>query len=58
MAKSLDSAFEAAREVVRKVRRGEFFELGKFRLREPAWTALGGTGLVAGLGDSDEEGDD
>lgn len=55
MRESLDSAYEAAREVVRKVRRQEFFQLGKWTPREPIWNALGGAGLVVSSVEESEE---
>lgn len=55
MRDSLDSAYEAAREVFRKVRRGEFFSLGSWTPREPIWNALGGAGLVVSAADESEE---
>jgi RecB family exonuclease len=55
MRDSLDSAFEAAREVVRKVRNGEFFQLGSWTPSEPIWNALGGAGLVVSATVESEE---
>lgn len=57
----LESAYAAAREVVRRVRRGELFELGRGRPREPVLAALCGQGLLlepAGEEQEDGEGED
>jgi len=48
-------AYETAEEVVRRIRRGEFFEREGFTPREPILAAIGGTGLVEGLTEGDEE---
>jgi ATP-dependent helicase/nuclease subunit B len=57
MRESLESAYEAAREVVRRVRNGEFFTLGSWAPREPIWNALGGSGLVvSAAAEAEEEG--
>jgi RecB family exonuclease len=42
----LESALEAARDVVRRVRRGEFFDLGRNLPEEPILLAIAGRGLV------------
>jgi hypothetical protein len=48
----IESALEAAREVVRRIRRGEFFEIGDFG-DDPIRLALAGIGLVESAEDSD-----
>jgi RecB family exonuclease len=51
-------ALEAARTVVRKVRAGEFFEVGRPKLYAPVLSALCGQGLLVGAGareDGEEE---
>jgi hypothetical protein len=57
---AIGDALEAAREVVRRIRRGEFFTLEDFAPRDPILAAIGGVGVVAG-GDragAAEEGDE
>lgn len=51
----LASALEAAREVVRAVRRGEFFDVARARPYEPVLAALCGQGLLMGSGAEEEE---
>ncbi|HZL99363.1 MAG TPA: hypothetical protein VFD43_03840, partial [Planctomycetota bacterium] len=48
-ADELDQAVEAAREVVRAVRAGQFAELGDYPERddEPVWSWIAGRGLLA-----------
>ena len=55
MQDGLDSAFELALEIVRKIRRDEFFDIGRWRPSEPIWSAIGGLGLVASLSAQGEE---
>jgi RecB family exonuclease len=53
-------ALEEAREIVRKVRRGELFELGAGMPADPILRAIAGEGLLAGAaseGDGEDEGD-
>ncbi|HEV8113719.1 MAG TPA: PD-(D/E)XK nuclease family protein [Planctomycetota bacterium] len=54
----IESALEAAREVVRCVRRGEFDDLGRFP-DDPILLAIAGQGLLAGADedDADESGE-
>jgi ATP-dependent helicase/nuclease subunit B len=51
----LEDAFEAAREVVRKIRAGECFDLGREFSDEPILLALAGEGLVEGTEEEDGE---
>lgn len=44
----LASAHLVAKEIVRRVRRDEFSELGLFSREDPVWTAIAGVGLVGG----------
>ncbi len=54
----LASALEAAREIVRAVRRGEFFDVARARPFEPVLAALCGQGLLAEIGgDGEDDGD-
>ncbi len=51
-------ALEAARDVVRRIRHGEFFDLGDFPRRDPLLGAITGRGLLSALADEDgEQGD-
>ena len=43
----MESALEAAREVVRGIRRGEFFTAEGFSPRDPIFAAIGGVGVIA-----------
>ena len=52
----LEEAREVAREVVRNVRRGEFFEVGRARSYEPVMVALLGQGLLAASADTADAG--
>lgn len=54
-AEELDAAFDAAREVVRKVRRGEFWDLGRGVDDGPIFQAIAGVGLIAESDDGDDE---
>jgi len=47
----MESALEAAREVVRKVRRGEFFTDPGFAPRNEIFAAIGGVGIITGSED-------
>ena len=48
----MESAIEAAREVVRRIRRGEFFTDEGFAPRDEIFAAIGGVGIITG---SEEE---
>jgi len=45
---AVDSALEAAREVVRRIRGGEFFTDEGFAPRDAIFAAIGGVGVIAG----------
>jgi hypothetical protein len=51
----IESAIEVARDVVRKIRRGEFFISEGFEPNEPILAAIGGLGLLELADDEDEE---
>jgi hypothetical protein len=55
LADALENAFETARDVVRRIRKGEFFTLDGFDPRDPVFEAIGGVGIVAS---ADEEGEE
>jgi hypothetical protein len=48
----MESALEAARQVVRRIRRGEFFTDEGFAPRDEIFAAIGGVGIISG---SEEE---
>jgi hypothetical protein len=52
---ALDGAFEAARDVVRRIRKGDFFSADGFDPRDPIYEAIGGVGIVAGAEDEGAE---
>ena len=52
---ALDEAFEAARDVVRRIRKGEFFTVDGFDPGDPIFEAIGGVGIVAGAEEEGEE---
>jgi hypothetical protein len=45
--KAMQSALEAIHDVVRRIRKGEFFTADGFEPSEPIFAAIGGIGLVA-----------
>ena len=47
----MESALEAAREVVRRIRRGEFFTEQGFAPRDEIFAAIGGVGIITGSED-------
>jgi RecB family exonuclease len=52
----LAEAWEVAREVVRRIRRGELWDLGRWNPREEIWKAIGGQSLIAtSTGESEDE---
>ena len=51
----IDDALDAARDVARKVRRGEFFDLGRSFPDDPILLAIAGKGLVASIGAEEDE---
>jgi len=55
LADALEGAFEAARDVVRRIRMGDFFTADGFDPRDPIFEAIGGVGVVAGAEEDGEE---
>ena len=54
----MEDATEVARQIVRKIRQGDFFEVGSFPTYDPIFAAIAGKGLLAGVDlDEFEEGD-
>ena len=47
-AEGVESGLEAARDVVRRIRRGEFFGDADFAPRDPIFGAIAGVGVIAG----------
>jgi hypothetical protein len=50
-----EEALACARDVVRRVRRGEFFDLGRPRVYEPIFEALIGKRLIHTVADGGDE---
>lgn len=52
---ALEGALETARDVVRRIRKGEFFTSEGFDPRDPILEAIGGVGIVAGAEEGADE---
>ena len=55
LSEALEGAFETARDVVRRIRAGDFFTTDGFAPRDPIFEAIGGLGVVAGAHEEAEE---
>jgi ATP-dependent helicase/nuclease subunit B len=53
----IHQAWEAARDVVRRIRNKEFFSVGKLGTWDPILPAIAGVGQVEGIEDDEEEGE-